>query len=80
MPKVYEVTVFEDGTKYWYMNGRRHREDGPAVEFADGSKLWCLNGEWLTEQEFNLRMNKKNTCDGNIVEIDGVKYQLKSVE
>ena len=103
MPKVYEVTIFEDGTKYWFLNGRRHREDGPAVEFSNGSKEWylngklhredgpaceyvngnkhwCLNGELLTEQEFNLRMNKKNTCDGKIVEIDGVKYQLTIVE
>lgn len=71
---------YADGTKVWYLNGKLHREDGPAVEHVDESKYWYLNGKELTEQEFNLRMNNKNTCDGKIVEIDGVKYQLTIVE
>jgi len=33
------------GTKYWYLNGERHRKDGPAVEQADGTKHWYLNDE-----------------------------------
>tara|TARA_S200002703_G_scaffold120595_1_gene106405 strand:- start:233 stop:526 length:294 start_codon:yes stop_codon:yes gene_type:complete len=41
----YTVNVFENGDRYWYLNGRRHREDGPAIERADGSKQWYLNGE-----------------------------------
>ena len=27
------------------MNGRRHREDGPAIEWANRTKEWYLNGE-----------------------------------
>ena len=34
-----------DGTKQWWLNGKLHREDGPAVEHADGSKEWYLNGK-----------------------------------
>jgi hypothetical protein len=35
----------DDGTKHWYLNGKRHREDSPAVEYTDGSKSsWYLNG------------------------------------
>ena len=34
-----------NGTKHWYLNGERHREDGPAVELVDGSKIWFLNGK-----------------------------------
>ncbi len=34
-----------DGTKYWCLNGRRHREDGPAAEFEDGTKAWYLSGK-----------------------------------
>jgi hypothetical protein len=34
----------EVGTKHWYLNGKRHREDGPAIEYSDGSKHWYLNG------------------------------------
>ena len=34
-----------DGDKSWYLNGKRHREDGPAIEDADGDKFWYLNGK-----------------------------------
>ena len=37
--------ISSDGTKLWYRDGKRHREDGPAVEFADGTKMWLRNGE-----------------------------------
>jgi len=39
-----ECKVGEDGTKYWLLNGKYHREDGPAIERASGSKEWFLNG------------------------------------
>ena len=48
---------YPDGHKGWYLNGERHREDGPAIEYADGDKSWYLNGQFLTEEEFNARMN-----------------------
>ncbi len=38
--KTYEVDVHDDGNKHWYLNGERHREDGPAIEWADGDKWW----------------------------------------
>jgi hypothetical protein len=41
----YEVRVYKDGDKRWYLNGKLHREDGPAVEWNDGTKFWYLNGE-----------------------------------
>ena len=41
----YEVHVDENGAKWWYLNGKLHREDGPAIEYADGSKHWWLNGQ-----------------------------------
>ena len=39
-----ECKVDEYGTKAWYLRGKWHREDGPAVEWTDGSKSWFLNG------------------------------------
>jgi hypothetical protein len=48
---------YANGDKVWYLNGERHREDGPAIEFSDGDKAWFLNDEYLTEEEFNERMN-----------------------
>ena len=41
----YTVKVYADGSKEWYLNGKRHREDGPAIERADGSKSWWLDGK-----------------------------------
>jgi hypothetical protein len=40
----YTVRVYEDRTK-WLLNGKLHREDGPALEHADGTKFWFLNGK-----------------------------------
>ena len=43
--KTYKVQVDDDGNKFWYLNDKLHREDGPAVENANGSKYWYLNGK-----------------------------------
>ena len=40
----YTVRVYVNGSKSWYLNGERHREDGPALEWADGDKAWYQNG------------------------------------
>jgi hypothetical protein len=40
----YTVKVDVDGTR-WYLDGKRHREDGPAIEHANGYKAWYLNGK-----------------------------------
>ena len=45
----YEVKVYPNGDKEWLLNGKRHREDGPAVEYAIGHKEWYLNGNFLRE-------------------------------
>ena len=41
----YTVKVKDNGTKFWWLNGKRHREDGPAIEYANGYKSWYLNGK-----------------------------------
>ena len=41
----YEVRVYSDGRKVWRLDGKRHREDGPAAEWANGDKLWYFNGK-----------------------------------
>jgi len=72
----YEVHVYPNGSKHWYLNGKRHREDGPASEWADGEKYWYLNGVELAEADFNAKQKKPESCDGKLVEIDGKKYRL----
>ena len=48
----YTVKVHDNGTRYWYLNGNRHREDGPAVENANGDKYWYLDGK-LHREDIN---------------------------
>lgn len=33
------------GNKYWYLNDKLHRENGPAIEYVVGSYYWYLNGK-----------------------------------
>jgi len=61
--KEYTVKVFEDGSKTWYLDGQRHREDGPAVEFSSGTNAWYLNGNRLTEEEHKRRTSGITTDD-----------------
>ena len=42
--KTYTVEVLEDITE-WFLNGQRHREDGPAIEYPNGTKYWYLNDQ-----------------------------------
>ena len=47
------------GTKSWYLNGKRHREDGPAIEWPDGTKWWYLNDIKYSEPSFKIEMRKR---------------------
>jgi len=69
---------YADGHKTWWLNGERHRVDGPAIEYVNGDKSWYLNGEKLTESQFNAL--QKTSCNGKVVEIDGVKYKLQEIK
>ncbi len=37
--------IDSDGNKFYKINGKLHREDGPAIEYADGDKHWYINGK-----------------------------------
>jgi hypothetical protein len=45
----YTVKVYSNGTMEWYLDGKRHREDGPAIEGSGGSKFWYLNDKFHRE-------------------------------
>ena len=67
----YTVKVYVDGSKAWYLDGKYHREDGPAIEYADGHKEWYLNGkrhredgpalEWANGDKFWYLNGKERT-------------------
>jgi len=54
----YTVKVSKAGDKSWCLNGKLHREDGPAMEYSNGDKSWYTNG-------------KLHRLDGPAVEWDG---------
>ena len=77
--KTYEVKVYDSGTKAWSLNGKRHREDGPACEWADGSKYWCLNGTYYLEAEWKAKL--KPVKELSVQEIsDLLGYEVKVVK
>ncbi len=58
----YTVKVYYNGDKAWFLNGKLHREDGPAIEGTNGYKAWYLN-------------NKRHREDGPALEYSrGKKY------
>jgi len=51
-----------EGDKYWYLHGKLHREDGPAIEFINGTKKWFYHGKYIdcdSQEEFERLINKK---------------------
>jgi hypothetical protein len=40
----YTVKVDDNGSSCWYLNGKLHREDGPACEYYNGTRWWYFNG------------------------------------
>ena len=74
----------DEGNKVWYLNGDRHRKDGPAIEYANGDKCWYLNGqlhrtdgpaiEWANGSKSWYLHNQLHREDGPAVEnADGSK-------
>ena len=41
----YNVIVDDEGNRFWHLNGKLHRADGPAVEWTNGTRRWYLNGK-----------------------------------
>jgi hypothetical protein len=59
----YKVKVSPAGRQEWYLNGNRHREDGPAIVCPNGRQEWYLKGEELSEEEFNNRNKAELTLE-----------------
>jgi hypothetical protein len=75
----YTVKVFSNGSREWYLNGNRHRADGPAVECVNGSKEWWLNGNRHREDGPAVKLadgGKAWYLNGKLHRADGpaVKY------
>ena len=53
--KEYYQTIYVDkhGDKRYYLNGKLHREDGPAIEYANGTKRWYLYDIHYSKEEYD---------------------------
>ena len=74
----YTVKVYDSGNKQWFLNGKLHREDGPAIERPDGYKAWFLNDVRYTEEEYYSKLNpaKELTMEELVKELG---YNVKIV-
>lgn len=43
--KTYQVRVHHNGSEHWYLNDKRHRENGPAITYEDGTQEWWINNQ-----------------------------------
>jgi hypothetical protein len=41
-------------TKFWFLNGQKHREKGPAIIYCDGIGYWFLYGTEYEEKEHRV--------------------------
>ena len=46
------AVVFDDD-KWWYVDGKLHRIDGPAMEYGSGTKAWYIDDKYYSEEDFN---------------------------
>lgn len=81
----YTVKVYPSGSKFWFLNHKYHREDGPACEYSDGSKYWFLKDkvhredgpaiEYGDGSKYWFLNGKRHRKDGPAIEYsDGTKY------
>ena len=74
------IVEYTNGDKEWYLNGKLHRESGPAIECAYGTKFWYLNDIEYTESKYKAKLSKsKSKCNKKIVTIKGKRYKLVPV-
>lgn len=46
------AVIWNNGSEYWYREGKIHREDGPAIKHSDGTVEYALNGVVMSEEDF----------------------------
>jgi len=45
--------MYLDGYAAWYVNGFRHRTDGPALIYENGTEFYFLNDEEYSKEAFD---------------------------
>jgi len=85
-----ELKIDDNGSKSWYLNGKLHRTDGPAIEYESGDKVWYLNDKRHREDgpavEFSngtkvwylngIEVTEEEVMKKHIITIDGKEIKL----
>jgi len=53
------LSILPDGTEEWWLDGKLHREDGPAIINANGRQEWWLDGEQVDPVVHMVMINEK---------------------
>src|SRR5271157_1664155 len=72
------IAIYPNGSKFWYIDGKHSRLDGPAYEDADGNKVWYIDDkcsrldgpavEYANGNKFWYIDGKKSRLDGPAIE------------
>jgi hypothetical protein len=54
------------GDKWWWLNNKLHRTDGPAIEYADGDTEWWLHDQSYTFDQW-LEVNSDLTYSEKVM-------------
>ena len=76
-----ECKTYPNGHKEWYLDGKLHREDGPAFERANGHKEWYLAGYLHREDGPAVEKangNKEWYLNGRLHREDGPAFEFAS--
>jgi hypothetical protein len=65
-----DPVIYPNRDKAWHLNGRFHRDDGPAIEYADGGVGW-----YLFDQE--LTLNAWLIANTSMTDEEKVMFKLK---
>ena len=73
MEIIHEINDF--GDQFWYKDGKRHRDDGPAVIWSDGDQSWYIHNEDITNEvtqwaeQCNIDLDNMSESDKLILKI-----------
>lgn len=49
---------YDDGSKFWFVNGKQHRIGGPAVVLYDGTEEYWIDGIYHTKHAYYRNRTK----------------------
>jgi len=77
--KGFETILTDNGDREWYLDGKLHREDGPAIESGLSKNLWYLHGVRLFEPQIKTLKHILNSSHKELVLMIAIKPPLNTI-